>query len=383
MKIADTLYGDIELPDWLGILISSPIVQRLRWISLSNVSSLTYPMIGGVSRYAHALGTAHLARVLCTHIDVSDSKHKAFICASLLHDSGMPPLGHLTEEAFGMADVPIDHEATLRNVLLGGELRFQQMPGGRNVNLTKALESIRVDANHVLEIILGRSELGSYLNADIDLDNIDNVARMYRQIRGGHGYDPEHLVVSHYVRNNSSSKREWEKVRFLLYSDLMFSIPDFAQKATIKRLVKEFVLQRISDDEGSKIVSEIGLMHDQQFLNVIYDTLHSELTDVRLGVLDRVVWCGWHKEMEIDVIGDLALKICSEFPSYYIDYIPDKRVKDRSGNFGNGALIGVFCKGRGRSVADQWCRKELLSSGVSVGNPEKFVFEEEQQQDLF
>ena len=159
----DPIYGRVHLPNWIRPLLTCPAVQRLRWIALSNVPSLSYPMIAGVSRYAHTLGVAFLADRIARRLGMSEDDYKSLVCAAMLHDAGIPPLGHLTEESFALCGFPVDHEDTLRSVILGQGHIFAQMPDGQRVGVSDALSRMNIDAQTVFGAIVGRNSLGAFL----------------------------------------------------------------------------------------------------------------------------------------------------------------------------------------------------------------------------
>ena len=263
---SDPIYGEVCLPEWVSPLLVSPAVQRLRRVALSNVPSLSYPMIAGVSRYAHSIGVAYLAHRIAPRLGLSSEEHKTLICAALLHDAGIPPLGHLTEESFDLCGYPIDHEDTLRSVILEQGRIFSQMPHGENIGVSRALSQVNVDSLKVFEAILGRNELGRLLKSDIDIDNIDNIVRIYRLTGTDVGYDPLDVAMSVFVFGEDLARVEWRDVRYRLYSKLMFSSHDFAIKATTKRNICLYLRKRLRDYAGtnlpgSKLLQEL-LFHD-------------------------------------------------------------------------------------------------------------------------
>ena len=356
---SDPIYGTVELPDWTRPLLTCPAVQRLRWIALSNVPSLTYPMIAGVSRYAHSMGVALLADRMARRLGMNDDDHRSLVCAAILHDAGIPPLGHLTEESFSMCGCPIDHEDMLRSIILRQGRLFLQVPSGQRMGVSDALSRINVDAQRVFGAILGRNDLGRVLKSDMDIDNIDNVVRIYRLTGDDSGYDPDQLARRFFVDADSTAKDDWAEVRRRLYSRLMFSIPDFSLKATTKRHICSLLRSRLEKEcpdgvDSSTLFHDILFLHDDQFRELLAKEV-PESIGMSYSHVDRIVAKGWIDCGSTPILDRLRAAVTDIAPEYYLDYIPDKRVKDASGRFGSGALVGAFCVTAGSREADMEC----------------------------
>ena len=363
MKQFDSIYGHYTCQSWLTPLIETPVVQRLRWVALSNIPSLTYPMISGVSRYAHSLGVSHLGDVLATELRLSDSEHRSLVCAGLLHDAGMPPLGHLTEESLNAIGIKFDHEESLRIILLEDGKRFQQMPDGEKIGLTEAINKIHGDSEKIFEAIVGNGKVGKYLASSMDIDNIDNVIRLYRLIfPNDKGYMPEDIVRKHFIQNSKCDehKKLWDSAREKLYTKLMFSIDDFKQKATMKRIIKAYLLYELEDNEEGAVVDSIRFLNDSEFLmkilNKLTGTEHS--CSFYSGKFDNLISYGWVdlcSKIELLKIRDLLAR-----DNYYFDYIPDKRFKKEQGSNERGALVGLFSYGNTNKKNDASVKAEML-----------------------
>jgi HD superfamily phosphohydrolase len=105
------IYIDTDKERLILDLINTREVQRLRRISQLGVSSLTYP--GAVhSRFSHALGTFHLAKLALKYLEENVNKtvdaqdRLAVLAAGLLHDIGHGPFSHVLEKNYGD-----DHES--------------------------------------------------------------------------------------------------------------------------------------------------------------------------------------------------------------------------------------------------------------------------------
>ena len=351
MIINDYLYGEYNVDKWLMHLVHSPALQRLRWIALSNIPSVSYPMISGVSRYAHSLGVCILADKTAKAIGLDKSNTKELMVSALLHDAGMPPLGHLTEEALGDIGKSFDHEESLNILLFNEGRRFAQMPDGENVGVIEALINAKVDSRHIFDTIKGKNDLGNLIASKIDLDNIDNIIRIYKLIfnQDNIGYNPQALASNYFAGTDldkSEAYATWADTRMHLYNMLMFSIPDFGQKATIKRIIKNYFEHEMIKRDINEIIDDIRFMNDYQFLNLILETIKGSEAHVAFnsGRYDRVVEYGWINTVEKNRILEIKMLFTEEHSNYYIDIIPDKRFKYTkvAGQSKNGALVGLF-----------------------------------------
>jgi len=180
--VHDPLYGRFELPVVSRTLIRSPEFRRLSEVRLLNCISPTLATLGEIKRYSHTLGVIHLTSIWSK---LSERKHKepelrALEAATLLHDVGTPPFGHLFEyilrEKSGW-----HHEAIVNKILRGHhapESTANQFFAGRTPEVYGLLHECNVDFNLLTQILDGSHPLSRLLFGSIDFDNLDNVARM-------------------------------------------------------------------------------------------------------------------------------------------------------------------------------------------------------------
>ncbi len=134
--LRDPVHGDIELSPEEVAVIDTPEFQRLRGIKQLGTSHLVFP--GAThTRFAHSIGTLHMADRLLTAMDrrgaragpsfrrVSDAERRLVRMASLLHDITHIPFGHNIEDQTGLLprhDRPERFAAMLGDTELGGVL---------------------------------------------------------------------------------------------------------------------------------------------------------------------------------------------------------------------------------------------------------------------
>ncbi len=240
------VFGKVRVPELVERLAALPEVQRLRQVSLSNIDSCSLTAIGGVSRYEHGLGTAILASRLADALGLGDVFRAELIIAAGLHDVAAPGLGHLFEEGCELAGQPFDHERRLREIFLDQGSQYYQVYLGRELGCRKLMKDAQVRPRAVFDAIGGFGRCGPAINGSIDLDNIDNIARML--FRLGRIIDLSELerftqifslsgdsIVVDKTRTDIFS--EWLRLRRALYDILMPEPTDFAAKAMTKRAV--------------------------------------------------------------------------------------------------------------------------------------------------
>jgi hypothetical protein len=181
MIFYDLLHGVISFDGLALRLLMSPEVQRLREVSLINTTTPSCASLSDVKRFAHTLGVAHLAEAVQERLHGIPPDQRGLVQATaVLHDVGTGPFGHLLEyllrERFGW-----DHERQLRSVLRGDyrpENIHHQIYHGGTLKVRDILDAAGIDWEDVANLAEGKPPLGPVLNGTLDLDNVDNVARM-------------------------------------------------------------------------------------------------------------------------------------------------------------------------------------------------------------
>jgi HD superfamily phosphohydrolase len=158
-------------------LLETPEVQRLRRIRQLGVASFAFPGAEH-TRFAHALGSAHVMRRLLGRLrDVQSDlaprhrldkgRAREALAAAFLHDVGHGPLSHLFEEALPNAP---RHETWSTRIILD-----------RDTGVGKVLADEDPDLPaRVAELVRGRHELAYLARAvsgTFDVDRCDYLLR--------------------------------------------------------------------------------------------------------------------------------------------------------------------------------------------------------------
>ncbi len=167
--IRDPLWNNIGVEPFALRLVDLPAFQRLRYVRQLGLAHLVYP--GAThSRFEHALGTYHLARIA---LDVlagrGELDHLALNeagivrAAALLHDIGHYPFSHALEEI----GVP-HHEDVAEPLILGGDVGALLRHEFGDDAPARVFAMIRGGST---------SPLGGLISGSIDLDKIEYLKR--------------------------------------------------------------------------------------------------------------------------------------------------------------------------------------------------------------
>lgn len=268
--MADPLYGQLSLDDFLADLISQPEMQRLREVRLSNINSLLLPGGSNISRFEHSVGTALLGERAARVLDLEEADRYRLVCAALLHDVTITPFGHLMEEGFHVAGKSFNHETRLQQIFVNkAELgnMDRQIYRGRSAGFRAVLEksSFRkhgITPIEVLSLMQGEGALGQLIKGSIDLDNIDNVCRMAHHIGIPFRRQLPLDIVDGFMLSDGTLGFELNRVEFLeewidlrarLYNALMTNPIDFSAKAMLIEAVR---LAIVGTDTTPSIIDE-------------------------------------------------------------------------------------------------------------------------------
>jgi HD superfamily phosphohydrolase len=259
LTFIDLLYGPMTFPDgdegsFLAELISTPEVQRLRFIRLLNHDVPFMQELATSRRFAHSLGTCFAALQLVNKAPwLTLLQRKQVLAAALIHDIGVLPYGHLIERELSRLDASFSHESIVRTVLFGTyhptNLYHQILPGA-SLRLHTVLERFNIDPEDLVRLICPSGGSCSAVSGPIDIDNIDNVHRMAallgiptarRNVRRllDHCTINEHLELLFDARG-PAYVRNWMAYREMIYSHMLGHpscvaynayLQDFARKA--------------------------------------------------------------------------------------------------------------------------------------------------------
>lgn len=209
--VLDPIHGYIELEPLLQPLIDDPLVQRLRRISQTSTARSTYPSLTG-TRFEHALGVMHLAKLAWTHAwNNSSAMQSAFQAAAesdigatfgvtfseqvriavgavgLLHDVGHPPFSHAMEAFYSSNQASVFQDGTVRASFRSSRAPFHELAG--RFMASQLIERVSDEPYpHLKDII--RSVLNaspssgtwagavkSIVSGEIDIDRLDYLLR--------------------------------------------------------------------------------------------------------------------------------------------------------------------------------------------------------------
>lgn len=246
MILEEGLFGHVVLPAWTRGIILAPEVQRLREVRLINTSSPYLPALSDARRFTHTIGVAHLVAraILRLQHKVPEPELRSLLAASIVHDVGSPPFGHLFEYLL-KSQSGWSHETALSGIL-AGQYRpdniYHQIYFGKPLSLTRAFAQAGVDAQLVARLVVGGDRLGPMLAGSIDFDNIDNVFRMTTLLGLRPNLNDAHALADSLdidgeqtVLHNMglSALNSWRKLRRCAYEILAFDESALAGQAML------------------------------------------------------------------------------------------------------------------------------------------------------
>jgi uncharacterized protein len=288
----DALYGDVELCPKIADLVSQPLVQRLRQVRLSNIDSISMPGISSITRYEHALGTAHLADRVGVQLSLPENEHILLQAAALIHDTAITPFGHLAEEALKYLDSDFNHEEKWSLLLAGSDTTDI---GGSNLQLflghkgrlqewaLRTFGTVEI-LREVVDTITGRGKFGRLIVGEIDLDNLDNVSRIAHHMGlEGRRDLPERIAacivgmtsdgIPVFADQTVQLVEEWLECRRAVYGRLMLSEVDFTGKVML-------LYASVNAFERNYLSQQDWKMYDSEFLSrLISPTVDKDISE--------------------------------------------------------------------------------------------------------
>jgi HD superfamily phosphohydrolase len=305
MVIFDPIYGEFVLPPHLGELMLTPEVRRLSQIRLLNTLTPSLATLCELRRYSHTLGVLYL----CSQNPLrgySEEERKALEASVLLHDIGTPPFGHLLE--YHLRELQAwSHEKVINAVLSGShvpENKAHQIFGRRTIEFQPALKKSGISLDLVRSIVKNEHPLSTLLFGTLDLDNLDNIARMSFAlgIKGG----PElaiHLGSKLMVNREwrlTLCKREcqeavqgWSDLRKAVYDVVAFDAPTVAAQAVLSEAIG-IAIKAGELSEGNWYLT------DEELIKLLLDNASTKdvISREYLGRLVMMAFC-------VRLIGDL------------------------------------------------------------------------------
>jgi HD superfamily phosphohydrolase len=275
LNFIDILYGSISFPageeeSFVRELISTPEVQRLRFLRLLNHDAPFMQEVATSRRFAHSIGTCFASfRLLQGAPSLSLQQRKQILAAALIHDIGVLPYGHLIERELARLDSSFSHEFLVRSILWGTYHPtniYHQILHDASLKVAEVLRRSDVDPEEVFNLICPRPGVVSPIAGPIDLDNIDNIHRMAALMgRVGARKNVRCLLDLLTVDNNMhlafepraiEHVRRWIKYRQMIYTHMIGHPSCVAYNAFLQDLARKAV--------------ELGVIHrDNWYLNDI------------------------------------------------------------------------------------------------------------------
>jgi HD superfamily phosphohydrolase len=295
MIVYDPLYGRYKIPSYLERLVLTPEVRRLSQVRLLNTMTPSLATLGDLRRYSHTLGVLILCAKL-VNTEYSVDEFKALSASVLLHDIGTPPFGHLLEYHL-KENTGWTHEGIIKSVLqrtYAPENRAHQIFAGRAIEFASVLKALDIRLDLVEAIVTGQHPLSHLLFGTIDLDNLDNIARMGWALGLTGGTECAVRLASTIAVDRSSrlllsaQEREtvlrWSALRRQIYEILVFDPSTVAAQAVLSETIAIAIREDILTEEDWHLSDE-QLLARLQSLSATKDAVNREY----LGRLPEMV----------------------------------------------------------------------------------------------
>lgn len=300
MRIYDPLYGVVELTPLEYEILSSPELQRLRYVRMCNINSMLVTGASEISRFEHTLGVLKLAKIWLEHNgnNLSSSMRQAFSAAALLHDFKTGPFGHSLQYVFEDNENKFDDAFEHDNLGLGAKKNYHSDIDalatfcGRPFS-SKSILGDRVWSD-VSALIRGEGIYGPLIAGTIDLDNIDNVIRLAYHVGIAETKDAEIAIqLAKDILPSSTGELEvsekcithienWQRIRSRLYELLLLDWAEFSAKAMLTRIMELAV-------ENDILAADSWLHTDLEFLYML-ESIVGEAQEI--ATLTKRLRCG-------------------------------------------------------------------------------------------
>jgi HD superfamily phosphohydrolase len=190
VRTPDPIHGFIEIPNWLLEIQDTEPVRRMMFIrQLGLKAYIDFP--GAIhTRYAHVLGTMHLANKLINILnkkDVSDGvkdvlcdNKNTIMAAAFLHDVAHGPFSHTVDFVL-KRQLNTSHEKISENIIKKfSTLADYSIPLDRVIRI--------INGNHSFDFISG------IMDSQIDIDKLDYLLRDAHNIGYKYSFDLDHFL---------------------------------------------------------------------------------------------------------------------------------------------------------------------------------------------
>ncbi len=252
MRVYDPLYGVIKLSKLEYSIISSPEIQRLRYVRMCNINSLLVTGASEISRFEHIIGVLHLAHIWVENNGNSlkqDEKEEIY-AAALLHDFQTGPFGHSLQYVFEDND---SAEIFIHDDIVHGAYQKFHQSTDANASFTGrpfcSTELLGNKWDAVATLIKGEGKHGPLISGTVDIDNIDNVIRLAYHVGIATTDDAkvaielaQDLIPTSNGLEISGEKilllEKWQQIRRRLYELLLLDWAEFSAKAMLTRAME-------------------------------------------------------------------------------------------------------------------------------------------------
>lgn len=288
LRFFDPLYGRTDFSRFEWDIITSPEVQRLRYIRMCNINSLLISGASEISRFEHVLGVMRLAQEWTAANNILGIESEVVHAAALLHDFQTGPFGHSME--YILSDNSFE-EFQHEDVAGGAQQQFSQTIRQNAAFAGAQFATPRLLAPlwaKITEAIRGDGKFGPLISGIMDLDNIDNVVRLAMHSGVASKGDSDiclglarDLQIMGRGLSITSSNFDlvfrWQRIRTALYRLLLHDWAEFSAKAMLTTMI-EFAV-------------ESGLLGPDNWV-LTDDALLSLLTKHAIGENQRIAEIG-------------------------------------------------------------------------------------------
>lgn len=209
-RIADPIYGTIQLNEIESEIIDTAVFQRLHNIRHLGLAHLVFPT-AGYSRFSHSIGVCHttklLLETLCRlkKVEISDAEIQLYRLAALLHDIGHYPFSHVMEQAIKnhYSSLMIKNISSHARVSKVEERFFNHERVGKEVllrdaELKKIFSKYSIDPRDAYSIFMREAppRFTNLVSSDLDADRIDYLLRTSHHTGLPYGFIDYHYFLS-------------------------------------------------------------------------------------------------------------------------------------------------------------------------------------------